>query len=100
MKALFPLVILFSLVAAPSFANDGQIPSDSLAKMGLGGLRTLSDTDGALVRGQSHVFTFSAARVGSTTRTQYRSGSNFAYSSRIVVGGGTIAGGGAYATAQ
>jgi hypothetical protein len=99
MKVLLPLAALLALSVSSASADDGQIPRHSLARMGLGHLQVLSDAEGAQVRGE-FAFTYSRARVGNTTRSQVRVGSNFAFSSRIVIGGGTVAGGGAFAVAH
>ncbi len=53
MKVLlaFASVVLFS--AASAFAADGQVSQNSLAKMGLSGMKAMSDVDGMQLRGLS-----------------------------------------------
>ena len=45
--------VVMTLIAAPAFADEGQIPEATLASLGLGGMETLSDAQGMEVRGMS-----------------------------------------------
>lgn len=47
------LVALVALAAAPALAGDGQVSGKQLAALGLSGMKSMSDTQGMTVRGQS-----------------------------------------------
>jgi hypothetical protein len=51
MKKLLSLALMLSLSASPLFAGDGRVSHRSLANMGLQGMKTMSDQDGAKIRG-------------------------------------------------
>jgi hypothetical protein len=72
MKTLLSVAALVVFAVAPAMAGDGRVPQQSLAKMGLSGMQTMSDSQGMAVRGQS----------------AYASGTSFA----IQFGGGGAAG--------
>ena len=44
------------LIAAPVFAEDGNIPSTTLSSLGLGDLQPMSEAEGMQVRGESSAF--------------------------------------------
>jgi hypothetical protein len=96
----FVSVLIFSI--APVFAGDGSVSERSLARMGLGGIKTLSDNEGMAIRGQV-AFAFSHSSVtGGTTYTIVNKpvGQHFAISITVAVGNGLFAGGGASATSH
>ena len=47
------VAVLVCLLAAPALAGDGYIPRSTLNRLGLGGMRTVSDAEGMQVRGMS-----------------------------------------------
>jgi len=99
MKTFISLAALFVLASAPAIASDGQVPQEALAKMGLGQMQLLTDAQGAQVRGQSFAVTFSRSRAGGTTQTRFRIGVHHASSHTSASSGGSIAFGGASASA-
>ena len=56
MRNVLALVVLLTLVAAPAFAADGNVPAATLASLGLGDMQTVSDADGMQVRGMQSAF--------------------------------------------
>ena len=53
MKVLFAVAALFVLVASPvARADDGRVHQSTLASLGLGDLQSMSDSEGAEVRGR------------------------------------------------
>jgi hypothetical protein len=52
------VVVAFAIVlsSVPALAADGRVSSSSLAKMGLPGLRPMSDAIGMKIRGQALVY--------------------------------------------
>ena len=53
MKTLLSIASVLVLSAAPAFAGEGQISKQSLNKMGLSGMQTMTDSQGQQVRGLS-----------------------------------------------
>jgi len=53
MKTLLSIASVLVLSAAPAFAGEGQVTKQSLAKMGLSGMQTMTDSQGQQVRGLS-----------------------------------------------
>ncbi len=53
MKTLLSLASVLVLSAAPAMAGDGHVSSQSLAKMGLSGMQTMTDAQGSQIRGLS-----------------------------------------------
>jgi len=51
MKTLVAMALGLLLSAAPMFAADADVPHESLAKMGLGGMQKISDAQGTKIRG-------------------------------------------------
>jgi hypothetical protein len=98
MRTLFTLATALGL-AAPAFAGDGQISDRSLAKFGLAGMKTISDTEGLKIRGQSFVI------AGSFTSVNGHVTSSFSFTNGIPAhtfqfGAGVAAGGFAVASAH
>jgi hypothetical protein len=52
-NALSCTAVIVVLCAAPALAGDGQVSSNQLAKLGLGGMKVMTDTQGMQVRGMS-----------------------------------------------
>jgi hypothetical protein len=103
MKTLFALAAVVGLSVAPAFAGDGQISNRSLARMGLPGMKALSDTEGMSIRGTSIAVATSHAFVsGGTTIPiiNHPVGTHFAISVTIAVGSGAFAVSGAVASAH
>jgi hypothetical protein len=53
MKVLLGLAAVVAFSAASAMAGEGRVPDHSLAKMGLAGMKTMSDTQGMHIRGLS-----------------------------------------------
>jgi len=53
MKILLALATVVALSAAPAFAADGHVSHQSLAKMGLSGMKAMTDAQGTAIRGLS-----------------------------------------------
>jgi hypothetical protein len=53
MKTLLSLASVLVLSAAPALAGDGHVSSQSLAKMGLSGMHSMTDAQGTQIRGLS-----------------------------------------------
>jgi hypothetical protein len=53
MKVLFALASFVAFSAAPAFAGEGQVSSQSLNKMGLSGMKSMTDAQGLKIRGLS-----------------------------------------------
>ena len=52
MRKLSVFVVL-AFMAAPAFAQDGNVSQDALASLGLGGMELISDAQGMEIRGMS-----------------------------------------------
>jgi hypothetical protein len=52
MKSLYALAAIVAFSAAPAFAGEGHVSTNSLAKMGLSSLKAMDDAQGMAVRGQ------------------------------------------------
>jgi hypothetical protein len=103
MRHAFAVLALVALFAVPAMAYDGNVSKAALDKMGLSGMKTMSDTEGASIRGSGFalVFGFSNATGGSPdgylrTSPPYP----VAAGSNLSVGSGTFAFGGSIAFAQ
>jgi hypothetical protein len=97
------LACIIGLSAAPALAGDGHVPNSSLARMGLGGMKVVSDHEGLQVRGTSIAFAASFAFGGTTVlsiNSPVSIGNHFAFSAKVVVGSGSFAGGAASASAH
>jgi hypothetical protein len=55
MKSLYALAAIVAFSAAPAFAGEGHVSTNSLAKMGLSSLKAMDDAQGMTVRGTSFV---------------------------------------------
>src|SRR5580658_127262 len=53
MKTLLSIASVLVLAASPAFAGEGQVSKQSLAKMGLSGMQTMTDSQGQQIRGLS-----------------------------------------------
>jgi len=58
MRNVVALVVLLGLVALPALAGEGNVPQATLASLGLGDLKPMSDAEGMQVRGQSSSHAF------------------------------------------
>ena len=96
----FASILLFTVTAA--IAGDGSLPQKSLARMGIGGMKPLSDGDGLAIRGQFAIAYSSSFDSKGTSYTIINNpiGAHFAASATVAVGGGLFAGGGASATSH
>jgi hypothetical protein len=76
MKSLIALASVVAFCAAPAFAAEGQLSSQALAKMGLPGMKAMSDEEGMGIRGLSAAAGgFSLAEVqGGSASSQYFAG--------------------------
>jgi hypothetical protein len=103
MRRFISLACLIALTAAPAMAGDGQVSARSLARMGLNGMKVVSDSDGSRIRGLSFAFAGSAAFGGTTIlsiNSPFSVGNHFAFSAQVVVSSGSFAGGAASASAH
>ncbi len=102
MKTLLVLAALFGLSTAPAFAGDGQISKTGLSRMGLAGMKAMSDVDGMSVRGTSFAivgsFTFVTGKPPAISVKS--SGGSTVTVITIRVSGGLAAGGFANASAH
>jgi hypothetical protein len=53
MKSLYALATIVAFSAVPAFAGEGHVSTNSLAKMGLAGMKTMNDAQGMAIRGLS-----------------------------------------------
>jgi hypothetical protein len=53
MKTLLSIASVLVLAASPALAGEGQVSKQSLAKMGLSGMQTMTDSQGQQIRGLS-----------------------------------------------
>jgi hypothetical protein len=53
MKSLLAFASVVAFSVAPAFAGQGQVSDQSLAKMGLSGMKAISDAQGMQIRGLS-----------------------------------------------
>lgn len=61
------MVALFAFAASTQAADPGQVPDDTLAKLGLGGMEKMTDAEGEQVRGKWYFSTLA----GSTAANIY-----------------------------
>ena len=52
-RVLSSVAVILGLSAGSTFASDGRISASSLAKMGLHGMKTMTDPQGMTIRGRS-----------------------------------------------
>jgi len=75
MKTLLTIASVLVLSASPAFAGEGQISKQSLAKMGLSGMQTMSDAQGMQIRGTAAIVIVSgkstATVPGATSTNSY-----------------------------
>jgi hypothetical protein len=102
MKFLVASFTVLFLSVAPAFAGDGSLDQSSLSRMGLAGMKTLSDHDGMAIRGQLAIAYSSSFNTKGTTYTIVNNpiGQHFAISATVSVGGGLFSGGIASASAH
>jgi hypothetical protein len=53
MKSLIALASVVALSVAPAFAAEGHVSQNSLANMGLAGMKAMADSQGTQIRGMS-----------------------------------------------
>jgi hypothetical protein len=56
MKTLIVFAFVIALSSASALAADGKVAHSSLAKMGLSGMRQMTDQEGSSIRGQAVFF--------------------------------------------
>jgi hypothetical protein len=102
MKFLLASLSVLFLLATPAFAGDGSLDQSSLSRMGLAGMKTLSDHDGMAIRGQFAIAYSSSFNTKGTTYTIINKpvGQHFAISATVSVGGGLFSGGFASASSH
>jgi|HubBroStandDraft_6_1064221.scaffolds.fasta_scaffold301183_2 hypothetical protein len=102
MRRFVFLACILAFAAAPALAGDGQVSTRSLDRMGLGGMKVVSDQDGLQMRGSFAIATSFA--FGGTTVFSVGSpvsvGNHFAFSAQVVIGSGSFAGGAGSASAH
>jgi hypothetical protein len=93
---------VLSLTAAPALAGDGQVSKNSLAKMGLSGMKVVPDREGMQVRGTSIAVTFSVSSGYPlvSINSPFDVGTHHAFSASVGISSGGIAGGFASASAH
>jgi hypothetical protein len=102
MKFFLASLSALFLVVTPAFAGDGSLDQSSLSRMGLAGMKTLSDHDGMAIRGQFAIAYSSSFNTKGTTYTIINNpiGQHFAISATVSVGGGLFSGGFASASSH
>jgi hypothetical protein len=105
MRHLICLACIIGFSAAPALAGDRQVSTGSLAKMGLGGMKVASDHEGLQVRGLSIAIATSHTHVTGgfdilSINSPVSIGSHFAFSAKVTIGSGGLAGGFAFASAH
>jgi hypothetical protein len=102
MRRFVVFACALALLSAPALAADGQVSKSSLERMGLGGMKVVSDQDGLQVRGTSIAIAFSEASgtIIWSVNSPVSIGSHFAFSASVGVSGNTLAGGSATASAH
>lgn len=104
MRILFALVSVVGFSVAPAIAGDGQVSDASLARMGLSGMNVISDADGLSVRGQSIAVAGSFTHVSGPSvnlvNIPFSVGAHSAFSAKVTIGIGVIAGGFSTASAH
>jgi hypothetical protein len=91
MRRFIFLACAIAFTAAPALAGDGQVSNRSLARMGLRGMKVLSDKDGSQVRGTSIAIAFSFTSGGTTllsVNSPFSVGNHFAFSAKVSATGG------------
>jgi hypothetical protein len=95
MRHLILVACVLGFLSAPALAGDGQVSSRSLARMGLSGMKVVSDHDGLQVRGQFAIAT--SVAFGGTTILSINSpvsvGNTSAFSAKFVATSTSFAGG-------
>jgi hypothetical protein len=94
MKTLLGLATVIAFCAVPVFAGEGRLSDQSLNKMGLAGMKTMSDAQGLQVRGLgAQAGGFSTATINgvggtaSSTNFYYASGKKSASGENLSVAG-------------
>ncbi len=97
MRYVLAVLALVALFAVPAMAYDGNVSKAALEKMGLSAMKTITDSEGALIRGSgfARAFGFSFASGGVPDAygfsTPVKSGFSFSSGSGGFTGGGSIA---------
>ena len=91
MKTVLAFATLVCMSAGSAFAADNQVADQTLAKMGLGSMQSMSDNDGLAVRGKgtsAHVWGSSTANWygGQTANNNYEAGASWLGASSNAVG--------------
>jgi hypothetical protein len=102
MRTLLAITTVVAFSVVPALAGDGKVPDQALARMGLQGMRPLSDTEGLAVRGQAIVIVggFSNATGGSSSGNILFSLGSPRFVPTFSHGIGVAAGGFSFATAH
>ncbi|HXY37032.1 MAG TPA: hypothetical protein VEI07_22585 [Planctomycetaceae bacterium] len=102
MRCFISAACVIALASAPALAGDGQVSKQSLSRMGLGGMKLVSDQEGLQVRGTSIAITFSASSGFPivSINSPFDVGTHFAFSASAGISGSTFAGGAASASAH
>jgi len=82
MKSILAFASVVAFSVAPAFAGEGQVSNPSLAKMGLSGMKAMSDAQGMNVRG------LSIAVVGGFSQASIHSGGGEASSTNFYFAAG------------
>jgi len=82
MKSILAFASVVAFSVAPAFAGEGQVSNPSLAKMGLSGMKAMSDAQGMNVRG------LSVAVVGGFSQASIHSGGGEASSTNFYFAAG------------
>jgi hypothetical protein len=102
MRRFVVFVGALALLSAPALAADGQVSQSSLTRMGLGGMKVVSDQAGLQVRGTSIAIAFSASSGTNilSINSPVSIGHHFAFSASVGVSGSAFAGGFSSASAH
>jgi|SRR5579862_7542644 len=93
MKILFALASIVAFSVAPAFAGEGQVSNQTLNKMGLSGMKVMSDQQGMQVRGLSIAVVGGFSQAASWTRGAEASTTNFYFAAgQHSASGGNLSG--------
>ena len=95
MKNLIALASVLALSVVPAFAAEGHVSDQSLAKMGLTGMKTMTDTQGLQIRGMSATaggYSIASVPGAGAASTTYASGSHSAEAAGVSIAALSISG--------
>ena len=78
---LFAAALIAGIMSVPAMAGDGAVPKSTLAALGLGEMKVLSDADGMAVRGKSSSVMATSLSVFSAIIFDPNTGASFSFAS-------------------